>query len=140
FPLWLAADPESRMDQLSKLGKCKDSRTNIYVGYDHQRICRALGFARIDEQFGVLTFTAMRSQRFPVPECEALQEIMPFLVHQLVVDVLNGDEKPMLLAQIQRAIAGFAKYVSRVAGSWTGEDWWVPSEQNTAAIRPRESW
>lgn len=125
FPLWLSAGPEIKVDKLHKLGKCKDPRTNVYVGYDHQRICRALGFVRIDEQVGVLTFTAMRSQLFPVLESEALREVMPFLVHQLLVDVLNGEDKPQPLSDIRRAIAGFAKYVTRVAGSWTGEDWWV---------------
>jgi hypothetical protein len=128
FPLWLSAAPEHDLDQLHKHGKCQDDRTNVYVGYDHQGICRALGFVRIDTQVGVLTYTAMRSQRFPVPECEALQELMPFLVHQLLVDVLNADDKPLPLAEIRRAIAGFAKYVTRVAGSWTGEDWWTTHE------------
>jgi Protein of unknown function (DUF2726) len=125
FPLWLSSDPELKIDKLSKLGKCKDPRANIYIGYDHQQVCGGIGFVRVDEQVGVLTFSAMRSQRFPVPECEALQEVMPFLVHQLLVDVLDGDEHPKPLAEIRLAIAGFANYVKRVTGSWTGEDWWV---------------
>ena len=54
---------------------------------------------------------------------------MPFLVHQLLVDVLNGDDKPLPLVEIRLAIAGFAKYVTRVAGSWTGEDWRVPANK-----------
>jgi hypothetical protein len=113
FPLWLSAEPKARIRKLWEQGKCMDLAPTLSIGYDCEGMCRGLGYMRIDQDRGVLTVTAMRSQRFPIAAYEILREVLPFQVHRLLIDVQNGDEQPRSVQEIKAAIAGFSKYVGR---------------------------
>ena len=123
FPLWLSAEPTEKIKRFNKQGKCLDATASTFVGYDADGVCRGIGYLRINQDHGIVTHTAMRTQKFPVSPAETVHEILPFQVHQLLVDVLNGDETAQPLSTIRSAVQGFSKYVRCAIASWTGEDW-----------------
>jgi hypothetical protein len=115
FPLWLSALPGAKIQKLCEAGKCRDFAPSEIIGRDDEGVYRALGYIRTSNDEGVFVSTAMRSQQFPVREMEALQEIVPFLVYQRLMDVLSGDDPAVPWDRIQAAVAGFRKYVRHIS-------------------------
>jgi len=90
FPLWLSATPLIAIRHLSTAGRCVDPTPSFFIGIDEQGICRGVAWLNIDEDHGVLTRASMRSQRFPVSESDALHELLVYLVHDALQEVIAG--------------------------------------------------
>jgi Protein of unknown function (DUF2726) len=89
FPLMLSAGPCSRVRNLWFQGKVRDPWPSFLIGRDHRQTYRAIGWLMVTDDAGVLARTAMRLQRFPVREWEALREIIPFGVERRLNSVLG---------------------------------------------------
>ena len=81
------------------------------IGVDRDGVCRGLAYLRLDNTRGLFTSTAMQSQRLPIPQSDAIAEILPFQVLELLQDMLNGDESPIPLDEMDAKIQGFRKFV-----------------------------
>ena len=64
----------------------------------------------------------MQSQRLPISQSDALAEILPFQVLELLQDMLNGDESPIPLDEMDAKIQGVRKFVTLLTmrGIWAG--------------------
>lgn len=111
-PLWLSAEPLIAISKLYDARKCRDPVPSYAIGFDENQVCRGVAWLRIDDQQGVFANTAMRAQRFPVLESVAVHEVLMFQVHDLLMDVIDGPEPGMPLAEIDRRIRAFERYVS----------------------------
>lgn len=120
FPLWLSAEPRGKIRQLHESGKVRDQYPSLVIGKDKNGVYRGFAYIRIDQQSGVFTCSAMRSQRFPILESEVLYEILPFQVHQQLLDVLNGEDNSKSYAEIDSALAVFTKDVRIQSTSCSG--------------------
>ena len=119
FPLWLSAEPLIAIGKLAEAGKCVDGVPSFFIGYDENHVYRGMAWLAIDNQCGVLTSTAMRCQRFPVLECDALHEILIFQIHDLLLDVINGSELATPLPDIDRKTKALANYVTHLCSGST---------------------
>jgi hypothetical protein len=120
FPLWLSAKPLMAIRSLAKAGKCKDASPGCIIGLDSDGIFRGIEYLRVTEESAIMTSTAMRSQLFPVSEVEAIEQILPFQTHELLLDVLSGDEQGQSLDEVRGAVQGFSKYVRPLYSSSSG--------------------
>ena len=110
FPLWLSAEPQIKLQRLHEQGKCRDCIPSVLIGHDEDRVYHGLSFIRIDENRGVSVTTSMRSQRFPVLESEVLDEILPFLLHEKLMDAINGIEETESSEELAARANGFLNY------------------------------
>lgn len=120
FPLWLSSEPMMKLRQLAEAGKCEDAVPDFVIGIDNDGIYRGVEHLRVNKEAAIITYTAMRSQYFPVSEVDAIHEILPFQTHQLLLDVLNGDERPRPVAEVKAAAQGFSKYVRPILSGSSG--------------------
>jgi hypothetical protein len=118
FPLWLGAGPRLKIQNIQKLGQCRDFAPSEWMGRDSDGNFRGLMWLRISESTGVMVLSAMRAQQFPVIETELLSEIMVFELLDKLQQVLNGKEKPALLVTIAEALAKLREHciMSHCAG------------------------
>jgi hypothetical protein len=111
FPMWLAADARIALQRWSREGKCAEYVPSLIIGQDDDKTWRAFAALRITEETGVSAVTGMRHQHFPVPAFDMLDELLAFLIHELVEEVFAGTEKPIPVEEIKRRAVGFFKYV-----------------------------
>lgn len=107
FPLWLSAEPLQKIRQLHERGKCRSPDPSVIVGKDAAGNYRALSWLVVSESAGVFISTGMRSQRFPMLETEALDEISTFEIFEALQRALRGEERLVALAEIDSAVAEF---------------------------------
>lgn len=115
FPLWLSAEPLIAIRKLAEAGKCLDPVPSYVIGFDQNNAYHGVAWLTIDDHRGVLATTAMRCQRSPVMRSDALHEILFFQVRDLLMDVIDGSEPGVALAEIDRKVSAFTEYVT-VAG------------------------
>jgi hypothetical protein len=123
FPLRLSAEPLQRIRKMNREGRCVDDSPSTFVGYDPDGVCRGMGYIRINHEYVIMTYTAMRNQKFPVSAVELVHEILPFQLHQLLADIQNGEETPQPLSLIKSKVRAFSEYVHCALACWTGDDW-----------------
>ncbi len=115
FPLWLSAEPLTIIRKLAERGKCMDYCPSYMIGFNEEGDFHAIGHMAIDDKRGVVTTTAMRRQRFPISEGDALHEIIMFEVCDLLVETLRGEAPGVALAEIERRVAAFTNDVTLVS-------------------------
>ena len=108
FPLWLAAEPRSKLQRLWQRGKCLDFAPAAIIGGYGTDTLHAFGCIRLNEAEGVWTQTAIRNQAFPASWFELVQELVAFQVFDKVQDVIEGSDAPVPIAEIKRAAKEFA--------------------------------
>jgi hypothetical protein len=124
FPLWLSVEPRIKLQHLRDQKRCLDYVPAFLVGRDNHGSYRGMGCLRVNKSQGVQVFTAMRNHQFPVPTCEALEEIIVFQVHQKVQDVIDGLEAPMTVEAIKDSAKHFSACYRDTFGcrmSWLNE-------------------
>jgi hypothetical protein len=113
FPLWLSAEPRSKLQRLWQQGKCLDfAPAKIVGGYGGDTL-HAFGCIRLNEAEGVWTRTSLRNQAFPASSFELVQELVAFQVFDKVQDVVEGVDAPTAIPEIRRAATEFAAEVQR---------------------------
>jgi hypothetical protein len=110
FPLWLSAEPTSKIQQLFQQGRCVDFAPAEIVGDVDDAFC-AFACLRISEREGVWVRTALRNQRFPASSFRLIQEIIPFHLIDKIQDVLDEKDSPVLIESIRRAAQEFSDSV-----------------------------
>jgi hypothetical protein len=120
FPLWLSANVRLKIQEYRLNGRVLDMMPSLLIGMDGNGNYRAIAFLRIDEETGVFTKTGMRTQRFPVAESEALDEIVVCELYEALKETLNGDRDPTSRAKIEEGIREFEGAVSIVRAAYCG--------------------
>src|SRR5262249_18429036 len=113
FPLWLSAEPRSKIQRLWELGKCLDFSPGESVGVDDGGTLRGFGCLRLNEAQGVWTQAAIRNQTFPASSFQLIQELIAYQVFDKVQDVIEGTEAPASIAEVRQAAREFAASVQR---------------------------
>lgn len=108
FPLWLSAAVRGRIQKLFFDGKVLDLVPSQIIAVDTRGNYHALSFLRIDTERGVMAQTGMRSQNFPVSECDALDEIVTNELFANVQEALAEPEKAVPASEIRTRIALFS--------------------------------
>jgi hypothetical protein len=111
FPMWLAADARIALQRWCHEGRCLEYVPSFIIGQDDDKTWHAFAALRITAEAGVSAVTGMRHQRFPVPAHDMLDELLAFMIHELVEEVFAGTEKPVPVEEIKRRAAGFVQYV-----------------------------
>jgi hypothetical protein len=108
FPLWLSAEPRSKLQRLWHQGKCLDFAPAEIVGECGSDTLHAFGCIRLNEAEGVWTQTVLRNQAFPASSFELVQELIAFQVYDKVRDVIEGTDAPVSVTEVKRAAKEFA--------------------------------
>jgi hypothetical protein len=126
FPLWLSATVRGRIQKLFFDGKVLDMAPSHLTGRDSFGDYHAISFMRVDERCGVLAETGMRSQRFPVSEIDALDEIVTNELYDQLSGVLSGRDPGIPGGDIERRIAAFAKSYKMCHAYYVGGSYTIP--------------
>lgn len=109
FPLWLSATVRGRLRKLCFSGKILDIAPSKLIGTDLSGDHHAIAFLRFDANQGVMTETGMRSQRFPVSESDALDEIVTIALYEKLLSVLSAKSSGTPYGEIEQRIATFVQ-------------------------------
>lgn len=118
FPMWLSAPIRNKIQKLCFSGRIVDLAPSMIIGRSEDGTYRAISYIRIDYENGIIVDTAMRSQRFPVPQADALEELVTFQLYERLLEVLEGKAGVTSLEQIAAKVKEFnVKYEMRRAFS-----------------------
>lgn len=112
--LWLSKEPRLKLIKLHNSGIVATYVPSVIIGRDENGMYRRLSFIRMGEQTGVFVTSEMTSQRFCIHESEALHEILPFLLHERVVDAVNGDDPALSWKRVKSVVEGFRKFLRTI--------------------------
>jgi hypothetical protein len=129
FPLWLSAAVRGRIQQLFFSGRVLDLVPSQIIGVDSKHNYHALSFLRIDAYHGVMAETAMRSQNFPVSECEALDEIVTNELFENLREALEEPGKAITAQDIQARIAQFSSSYKSFRMCHCGGSYDIPNQR-----------
>ena len=116
FPLWLSAPIRNKIQKLCFSGKITDMVPSHIIGKSDDGTYRAISYIRVTTEQGIIVDTAMRSQSFPVPEADALDELVAFQLYEKLVEALETGAGLIPLEEIASNIEEFKeKYEIRRA-------------------------
>jgi len=116
FPLWLSAPIRNKIQKLCFSGKITDMVPSHIIGKGEDGAYRAISYIRVTKEQGVIVDTAMRSQDFPVPQVDALDELVTFQLYEKLIEALETGEGLISLEEIASKIEEFkGKYEMRKA-------------------------
>ncbi|MBB6670050.1 DUF2726 domain-containing protein [Cohnella nanjingensis] len=78
FPMFMSYDIRRSFRNLNEQGKLKSSSPNIWIGTDSNKNYYGLSWIYLNDSEGLLTTSGIRTQQFPISECDLLNEIMTF--------------------------------------------------------------
>ncbi len=105
FPLWLSGPIRNKIQKHFLEGRVLDMVPSTYIGRNSEGTYRALAFLRVNDTLGVAAETAMRFQRFPVSQAEALDDVVLFDLFDRLEAVLDGREAASTMADIAVRLA-----------------------------------
>lgn len=104
YHLRLSLEASDNVMKLFEDGKVYDPGISFYIGRDKNDNYHAIGFILINAEEGVMAFTGMHKQLFPLPESDILDEIIVCEVYSELVDVLNSKKVPVDINTIEKEI------------------------------------
>jgi hypothetical protein len=113
FPLWMSAEPRSKLERLWQQGRCLDFAPAEIVGEDEPDNLLGFGCLRLNESEGVWTTAALRNQTFPASSFELVQELIAFQVFDKVQDAIEGTDSAVSVAEIRRVASEFVGRVQQ---------------------------
>lgn len=105
FPLWLSGPIRNKIQKYFFDGRVLDMVPSAYIGRNREGTYRALAFLRVNETGGVVAETAMRFQRFPVSQAEALHDVVLFDLFERLQAVLDDREAASAMVDIAARLA-----------------------------------
>lgn len=124
FPLWLSAEPLSKIRRLWSQGGCLDFLPTSIIGEDEDGYSHAFGCLRLSEWGGVCGRIALRNQKFPASSSMLIHELAALGVCDKVQDVLDGTDGIMPLQQIIEAVNTFSSSIRNPRQ--VGLSMWLP--------------
>jgi hypothetical protein len=109
FPLWLSAPIRKKILKLCFSGKITDTVPSHIIGKGEDGIYRAISYIRVTKEQGIIVDTAMRSQNFPGPQVDALDELVTFQLYEKLVEALETGAGLIPLEDIASSIEVFKK-------------------------------
>lgn len=116
FPLWLSALIRNKIRELRFSEKIIDMVPSLIIGRSEDGIYRALSYIRVTKEKGIIVDTAMQAQNFPVPQVDALDELVVFQLYEKLQETLENGEDLIPIQEIADMISNFKeKYEMRRA-------------------------
>lgn len=109
FPLWLSAPIRNKIQKLCFSGKITDMVPSQIIGRSDDGTYRAISYIRVTKERGIIVDTAMRSQKFPVPQVDALDELVTFQLYEKLIETLETGAGLIPLEEIASNIDEFKK-------------------------------
>lgn len=109
FPLWLSAPIRNKIQKLCFSGKIMGMVPSHIIGKGEDGTYRAISYIRVTKEQGIIVYTAMRSQNFPVPQVDALEELVTFQLYEKLVEALETGAGLNPLENIASSIEIFKK-------------------------------
>lgn len=127
FPFWLSAPLLIKIQNLFRLGSCKDFAPSEIIGVDSKGNYYAIGWLRIDDDAVVFAQTGMRSQQFPIILSDILGELIIYELYDQVTDVLEGRLSARPLNEIKSKVEEFRNSYKLMRQSICGDIFGEPS-------------
>lgn len=115
FPMWLSLEPRTKIKALYKKKIIIDPIPSIIIGSDKNNNYHGISYIRIDDKIGTYVRSGIRSQLFPIPESEILEEILVFELYDNLKSILDKESQGRPLYVIDRLLRGFG---SRYKNHW----------------------
>ena len=109
FPLWLSAPIRNKIQKLCFSGKITDMVPSHIIGRSDDGTYRAISYIRVNKEQGIIVDTVMRSQDFPVPQVDALDELVTFQLYEKLIETLETGLGLISLEEIASNIEEFKK-------------------------------
>ncbi len=115
FPLWLSLDARAEIWKLHLAGECCQDVPSSAVGRASDGNYRAIAFVLVRPDCGVLAETGMRSQLFPIPISEALEDIVVLELFEKLKMALKGKNEVLPMSVIEARCKTFRSHYNVLA-------------------------
>lgn len=120
FPLWLSLDARAEIWKLHLAGKCHQDTPSSAIARDSGGNYRAIAYILVSPDCGVLAETGMRSQLFPIPISEALEDIVVLELFEKLKNALKGRGELLPMTVIEARCKTFRSHYKVLAASTCG--------------------
>jgi hypothetical protein len=122
FPMWLSAEPRSKIESLCKGGQCHDFAPSDWVGVDESHNYHGIMWLCISEDSFIYAEVSARAQNFPIIVSELVSEVLTFDLFKTLQRVLRGEELLVSGPFIDRLVNTYSEryQMTMAAGSKRG--------------------
>lgn len=104
FPMWLSAEPRSKIQRIHREGRCHDFAPSEWIGRDDAGNYHGIMWLRLDSSRCVFAESAARAQLFPTMESELLSEVLAFELFRRLERILSGTEDAVSISEVDARI------------------------------------
>lgn len=107
FPFFLSYEIRTEIREFFEKKKIRSPIPNTWIGKDNNNNYYGISWLYIDNEFGLLTTSGMKSQRFPILESELLEEIMIFDLYEQLQNYFENRNLTVLNQEIIKKVNEF---------------------------------